>query len=107
MSKVMKDNNTLGIIAGIVLLIGLVFLDLYFKNSGLSTVPAHRADTLAAAFTGSTYDWIGLVLFNVGILSLSIGLMGVYSVIMPPNSTWYNHVWWVALCGGLLLIFAV
>lgn len=107
MAKTWTDNNKLGIVAAIILIVGLVFLDLYFKNAGLSTVEAHRADTLAAAFTGSIADWAGLILFNIGIIFLASGLAGLWSAIMPPNSVWINHVWWVALCGGLLLIFAV
>jgi len=73
-------------------------------SGGDPSLPNHRKVNVGDWFTGSFFDWAGLVIFDAGILAIILGFLGVWSLSEEPNTTRWNFVWGAILVLGVALI---
>ena len=59
---------------------------------------------MAAFFKGSLLDWVGIVLFNLGLIGMALGMFGVWEV-YSNNAKTLGRVWLIALAASLALIY--
>jgi len=101
MSK--KRENLYYVVAGGLVLIAL-FIDIYLANNAGAKVI--DPENLAHHFSGSLFDWVGIILFNASLLSLAAGLAGVFELLEMPNSTKYNWIFFGVTVASLIMIVA-
>ncbi len=102
MAKEKREKLYYIVAAGLAII--AIFIDVYLvRNGGEKLIDPV---TLAEHFTGSIFDWIGIITFNLMCLMLALGLIGVWESQNEVGSNKWNYISFVIAIGSILLIYA-
>lgn len=94
-------------ITSIIILWIMIFLDVYLVNAGAaSTAPNSMSVNFAEYWTGSLFDWAGIICSNASAALLSYSLITKREVSEPAaGTTVWNWIWGVFMLAGLVFIY--